>query len=88
MVIFRVFANNSFENKTRKEEEVMDRLSLILVIIGAINWGLIALFQFDLVASLFGGQDAVLSRIVYGLVGLAGLYCITLLFREREKSTE
>ncbi|HHU78744.1 MAG: DUF378 domain-containing protein [Caldicoprobacterales bacterium] len=64
----------------------MDRLSLILVIIGAINWGLIALFQFDLVASLFGGQDAVLSRIVYGLVGLAGLYCITLLFREREKS--
>jgi|LSQX01.1.fsa_nt_gb uncharacterized membrane protein YuzA (DUF378 family) len=86
MVIFRVFANNSFENKTRKEEEVMDRLSLILVIIGAINWGLIALFQFDLVASLFGGQDAVLSRIVYGLVGLAGLYCITLLFREREKS--
>ncbi len=63
----------------------MDRLSLILVIIGAINWGLIALFQFDLVAALFGGQDAVLSRIVYGLVGLAGLYCITLLFRERER---
>ncbi|HHT65523.1 MAG: DUF378 domain-containing protein [Caldicoprobacterales bacterium] len=66
----------------------MDRLSLVLVIIGAINWGLIALFQFDLVASLFGGQDAVLSRIVYGLVGLAGLYCITLLFREREKSVD
>ena len=64
----------------------MDKLSLILVIIGAINWVLISLFQFDLVASLFGGQDAVLSRIVYGLVGLAGLYCITLLFREREKS--
>lgn len=63
----------------------MDRLSLILVIIGAINWGLIALFQFDLVASLFGGQDAVLSRIVYGLVGLAGLYCISLLFRDRER---
>ena len=64
----------------------MDRISLILVIIGAINWGLIALFQFDLVASLFGGQDASLSRLVYGLVGLAGLYCITLLFRERERS--
>lgn len=64
----------------------MDRLSLILVIIGAINWGLIALFQFDLVASTFGGQDALLSRIVYGLVGLAGLYCITLLFRERKKN--
>ncbi len=62
----------------------MDRLSLILVIIGALNWGLVSLFQFDLVAALFGGQDAVLSRIVYGLVGLAGLYAITLLFRERE----
>lgn len=62
----------------------MNRLSLILVIIGALNWGLISLFRFDLVASLFGGQDAVLSRIVYGLVGLAGLYAITLLFRERE----
>ncbi len=62
----------------------MDRLSLILVIIGALNWGLISLFRFDLVASLFGGQDAVLSRIVYGLVGLAGLYAITLLFKDRE----
>ncbi|RKD30570.1 DUF378 domain-containing protein [Thermohalobacter berrensis] len=63
----------------------MDRLALILVIIGALNWGLISLFQFDLVASLFGGQTSALSRIVYGLVGLAGLYCISLLFREREK---
>ncbi|MGF7060491.1 DUF378 domain-containing protein [Brassicibacter mesophilus] len=63
----------------------MDRLALVLVIIGALNWGLIALFQFDLVASLFGGQSALLSKIVYGLVGLAGLYSITLLFREREK---
>jgi len=61
----------------------MDRLALILVIVGALNWGLIALFQFDLVASLFGGQSAFLSRVVYGLVGLAGLYCISLLFRDR-----
>jgi uncharacterized membrane protein YuzA (DUF378 family) len=76
------------KQKKAKGSEAMDRLSLVLVIIGAINWGLIALFQFDLVASLFGGQDAVLSRIVYGLVGLAGLYCITLLFREREKSVD
>ncbi|MFY9295374.1 MAG: DUF378 domain-containing protein [Clostridiales bacterium] len=65
----------------------MDRLSLILVIIGALNWGLIGLFQFDLVASLFGGQDAILSRIIYSLVGLAGLYAITLLFRDRERAT-
>ena len=64
----------------------MDKVSLVLVIIGAINWGLIALFQFDLVAAIFGGQSAVLSRIVYGLVGLAGLYCITLLFNKYEKT--
>ncbi|MCL2810382.1 MAG: DUF378 domain-containing protein [Clostridia bacterium] len=62
----------------------MDRLSLLLAIIGAVNWGLIGLFQFDLVAFLFGGQGAVVSRIVYGLIGAAGLWCITLLFRDRE----
>ena len=60
-----------------------DRLALILVIIGALNWGSIGVFQFDLVASLFGGMGALISRIVYTLVGLAGLWCITLLFRER-----
>ncbi|MDR3050395.1 MAG: DUF378 domain-containing protein [Oscillospiraceae bacterium] len=66
----------------------MDRLALLLAIIGAINWGLVGLFQFDLVAFLFGGQGAVLSRIVYGLVGAAGLWCITLLFRDREVMKE
>jgi uncharacterized membrane protein YuzA (DUF378 family) len=49
-------------------------LTLVLVIVGAVNWGLVGLFQFDLVAALFGGQQAVLSRIVYTLVGVAGLY--------------
>jgi uncharacterized protein len=49
-------------------------LTLILVIVGAVNWGLVGLFQFDLVAALFGGQDAVLARLAYILVGLAGLY--------------
>jgi len=63
----------------------MDTLALVLVIVGALNWGLISLFQFDLVASIFGGQDALLSRIVYGLVGLAGIYCISLLFRDRNR---
>jgi hypothetical protein len=63
----------------------MDRLALLLVIVGALNWGLIGLFQFDLVAALFGGQGAWLSRIVYSLVGLAGIWSITLLFREREE---
>jgi len=61
----------------------LDKIALILVIIGALNWGLIGLFGFDLVATIFGGQSAFISRIVYSLVGLAGLYAITLLFRER-----
>lgn len=64
----------------------MDRLALILVIIGALNWLLVGLFQFDLVASLFGGQDALISRLVYTLVGVAGIWSVTLLFRDREKA--
>ncbi len=63
---------------------MIDRISLILTIIGALNWGLIGLFKFDLVAWLFGGQDATLSRIIYTLVGVCGLWCISLLFRRRE----
>ena len=61
---------------------MLDRIALLLVIIGAVNWGLVGIFQFDLVASIFGGQGAVLSRIIYTLVGAAGLWCTTLLFRE------
>ena len=64
----------------------MDTIALILSIIGSLNWGLVALFKFDLVAWIFGGQDAVFSRIIYGLVGLAGLWCITLLFRRNRDS--
>lgn len=60
---------------------IIYRLALVLVIIGAINWGLIGLFEFDLVATLFGGQETIVSRIVYGLVGLAGLLSIPLLFK-------
>ncbi|MCM3740756.1 DUF378 domain-containing protein [Oceanobacillus luteolus] len=60
--------------------ETLRRIALTLVIIGAINWGLIALFQFDLVASIFGGQDAALSRLIYGLVGLSGLICLSFFF--------
>ena len=61
----------------------MDTIALILSIIGSINWGLVGIFQFDLVAWLFGGQTALLSRIVYTLVALAGVWCISLLFRDR-----
>lgn len=61
---------------------LMDRIALTLVIIGALNWGAVGLFGFDLVAFLCGGQVGVISRVVYALVGLAGLWCISLLFRE------
>lgn len=63
---------------------MLDRLALILTIVGALNWGSIGLFKFDIVAWIFGGQDALLSRIVYTVVALAGIWCISLLFRERE----
>ncbi|RKQ29650.1 DUF378 domain-containing protein [Oceanobacillus halophilus] len=55
----------------------LNSLTLTLIIIGALNWGLIAFFQFDLVAAIFGGQNEFLSRVVYGLVGLSGLYYLT-----------
>lgn len=61
---------------------MLDRLALLLTVIGALNWGSIGLFQFDLVASLFGGQDAILSRIIYTLVALGGIWCISLFFRD------
>ncbi len=59
----------------------MDTLALILSIIGSINWGLVGIFRFDLVAWLFGGQTATISRIIYAIIGLAGLWCVSLLFR-------
>ena len=59
----------------------MDTIALILSIVGCANWGLIGLFRFDLVACLFGGSATLLARVVYTLVGLAGLWCISFLFR-------
>ena len=63
---------------------VWDKIALTLAIIGALNWGSIGILGFDVVAFLLGGQMGVLSRIVYTLVGLAGIWCITLLFRGEE----
>ena len=60
---------------------LIDKLALILVIVGALNWGGIGLFGFDTVAFLFGGQLSLLARVIYSLVAIAGLWCITLLFR-------
>ena len=67
---------------------IMDRIALILAIIGGLNWGSIGLFRFDIVAWVFGGQPAPVSRGVYPHVGLAAHWCVTLLFREREEDSE
>lgn len=66
----------------------LDKIALTLAIIGGLNWGSIGLFRFDLVAFLFGGQTSVMSRIVYALVGLAAVWCITLLFRNLRRPSE
>lgn len=67
---------------------VLDRIALLLAIIGAVNWGLVGVFQFDLVAFICGGQGAVVSRVIYTLVAIAGLWCVSLLFRERDEVHE
>ena len=67
---------------------MLDRTSLVLTIVGAINWLLVGLFRFDLVAYICGGQTAVISRVIYTVVGIAGLWCISLLFRQRVPETE
>lgn len=64
---------------------MIDTISLLFIIIGAVNWLLVGIFQFDLVAWLFGGQAALLSRILYTIIGAAGLWSISLLFRDKEK---
>ena len=63
---------------------MLDRIALILCIIGAVNWGSIGLFQFDIVGWIFGGQSAIISRIIFTVVALAGIWCISLLFRHNE----
>lgn len=62
---------------------MLDKIALILTIVGGINWGLIGIFRFDLVAWIFGGQSAIISRIIYTLVSLAAIWCISLLFSTR-----
>ena len=63
---------------------MLDKIALTLLVVGGINWGSIGLFRFDIVAWLFGGQGSLLSRIVYTLVGLSGVWLISLLFRTKE----
>lgn len=64
---------------------ILDKIALALIIIGGINWGLVGIFQFDLVAWICGGQASVFARIIYTLVGIAALWCISLLFRGEEE---
>jgi len=66
----------------------LDRLALGLIVIGALNWLFIGLFQYDLVAAIFGGTTSFISRTIYSIVGISGLYCISLFFRENETIKE
>lgn len=65
-----------------------NKLALILLIIGGINWGLVGIFQFDLVAWLFGGTDSILSRAIYIIVAISAIWCISLLFIPSDKMIE
>ena len=67
---------------------LLDRIALILTIVGALNWGSIGLFRFDIVAWICGGQDAIVARIIYTLVGIAGVWCISLIFRSEDRIEE
>ncbi len=67
---------------------IIDRIALLLLIVGGINWGSVGLFNFDIVGWIFGGTDAIGARIVYVIVALCALWCISLLFRERISEEE
>ena len=70
-----------YTKKKGKVKTVLDKIALTLLIIGGINWGSLGIFRFDIVAWLFGGQAAIISRIIYTIVGISALWCISLLFR-------
>ena len=73
------------ENRPEKEGRsmnIIDRIALALTVIGGVNWGLVGVFRFDLVAWICGGQASVVSRIIYTLVGISALWCLALLFRD------
>ncbi len=65
---------------------IMDRIALVLLIIGGLNWGSVGIFQFDLVGFIGGGQSGVVARIIYILVALSAIWCISLLFRDSRRS--
>ncbi len=65
---------------------IVNKIALLLVIVGALNWGLVGLFSFDLVAWICGGATAILARIIYTIIALAGIWCISLLFMDNEEA--
>ena len=80
----RYLSGNNTVTEYKEVMKMLDRIALILTIIGALNWGSIGLFKFDIVGWIFGGQSAVVSRIIFTVVALAGVWCISLLFRNNE----
>ena len=79
---------NTTQERAKPAIMILDRIALFLLIVGGINWGSLGLFRFDIVAWIFGGQAALVSRIIYALVGLAALWCISLLFRDRNDAID
>lgn len=88
--MFFLFIAHTICTSHDKEETrvIIDKVALVLAIIGGLNWGSIGIFGFDLVAFAFGGSDSAISRVVYTLVGLAAVWCISLLFRDTEAARE
>lgn len=67
---------------------ILNKIALVLAIAGALNWGLVGLFTFDLVAWICGGATTVVARIIYTLIAIAGIFCITMLFKRNDEITE
>ncbi len=73
----------------KKESELMlDKIALFLLIVGGINWGLVGIFQFDLVAFIFGGSAAIISRIIYTIIAISAIWCVSLFFKNNEMVEE
>ena len=86
--IMDLYKEHKKRGSSKEEFLMIDRIALLLLIIGGINWGLVGIFQFDLVAFLFGGAAAILSRIIYVLVAISAIWCISLFFKDNRLVTE
>ena len=83
---YRTSITDRLQRKARSSKmTVVNKIALILAIVGALNWGLVGLFTFDLVAWICGGAGTVVARIIYTLIALAGIWCISLLFMNEDE---